>query len=169
VCTEINKTLLTDWQTNRLNAALKIWLLSFVPYTSHSTWFWAWKIRISASQLAFCSTSLYSWDWKQVTLSNTCHWNMVTLSNPGHSKQFTIKSSYHSIMKNNLFWVTRIYHVPFPWKGRGQHIAIKVQLRVWTVIGQHGSWRLSCLSSHMSAQDCSTGIHKCTVVQLIQS
>ena len=56
------------------------------------------------------------------------------------------------------------YHVPFLWKGRGQHSVIKMKvqgwacLKIWAVIGRHGSWMLSCLGSHWSEQVYSPGL-----------
>jgi hypothetical protein len=52
-------------------------------------------------------------------------------------------------------------------KGRGQHAAIKMMarirgrcLKIWAVIGRHGSWGLSCLGSHWSEYIYSTGIRR---------
>ena len=49
----------------------------------------------------------------------------------------------------NMLWLSRWWW----WWARGC-------LQIWAVIGWHGSWRLSCLSSHWSAQDYSTGVHR---------
>ena len=74
------------------------------------------------------------------------------------------------------------YHVPFPWKGRGQHAAMRLQvdvevicLKIGAVIGRHGSSRLYCLGSHCSEQVDSTDVQRQdynsihTAVKLIQA
>ena len=64
------------------------------------------------------------------------------------------------------------YHIPFPWKGRGQHASIRLHQ---ALIGRHGSSRLYCLGSHCSEQVDSTDVQRQdynsihTAVKLIQA